>query len=65
MKGDVRASYRWQAVWLEAFGRAGRGRGPRLYLFTVQREPQDLLRRCVEASGGGSASVAWLRRKGR
>lgn len=65
MKGDVRASYRWQAVWLEAFGRAGRGRGPRLYLFTVQREPQDLLRRCVEASGGGCASVAWLRRKGR
>ncbi len=65
MRGDVRASYRWQSAWLEAFGRASRGRGPRLYLFTLRREPQDLLRRCVEASGGGLTTVAWLRRKAR
>ena len=65
MKGAVRPSYRWQGAWLEAFGAAQRGRGPRLYLFTVQREPQELLKRCVEASGGGCASVSWLRRKAR
>ena len=65
MKGEVRASYRWQSAWLEAFGRASSGRGPRLYLFSLQREPQDLLRRCVEASGGGSVAVGWLRRKAR
>ncbi|MFM8905592.1 MAG: hypothetical protein ACKOIB_10180, partial [Verrucomicrobiota bacterium] len=65
MTGAVRATSRGQLAWLEAFARASRGRGPRLYLFSLQREPQDLLRRCVEASGGGSVAVGWLRRKAR
>jgi hypothetical protein len=56
-----RPSYRWEREWLEVFGRAGIGRGPRLYLFTVQQEPQGFLKRCVQASGGSSTSVAWLR----
>lgn len=52
---------RWQEQWLEAFRQAEQGRGPRLYLFSIQEEPQGFLRRCVEASGGASINVRWLR----
>jgi hypothetical protein len=60
-KGDVR----WQREWLEVFAKAPHGGGPRLYLFTVQQEPQAFLRACVAASGGASTSVSWLRKSGR
>lgn len=52
---------RWQEQWLQAFQQAQRGQGPRLYLFSIQGEPQGFLQRCVEASGGASINVRWLR----
>jgi hypothetical protein len=52
---------RWQEQWLQAFRQAEHGQGPRLYLFSIQEEPQGFLRRCVEASGGASVNVRWLR----
>jgi len=61
------ASYRWEQAWLEAFARAPRRQGPRLYLFSIQTPPQAFLLRCVQASGGASVDVGWLRsgRRGR
>ena len=60
-------SYRWERAWLEAFGRADRHQGPRLYLYSIQTTPQAFLLRCVEASGGAAVDVGWLRsgRRGR
>lgn len=52
---------RWQEQWLQAFRQAEKGQGPRLYLFSIQEAPQGLLQRCVEASGGASINVRWLR----
>ncbi len=52
----------WQREWLDAFAKAQRGGGPRLYLFTVQQEPQAFLQACVAASGGAATSVSWLRK---
>jgi len=63
--GAQKGHARWQREWLEAFGKAPQGAGPRLYLFTVQQEPQAFLRACVEASGGSATSVSWLRKGGR
>ena len=63
--GVQKAHTRWQREWLEAFAKAPHGAGPRLYLFTVQQEPQAFLRACVAASGGASTSVSWLKKGGR
>jgi len=63
--GAQKGQTRWQREWLDAFGRASQGRGPRLYLFSVQQEPQAFLRACVVASGGAWTSVSWLRKGGR
>ena len=63
--GVQKGHTRWQREWLEAFGKAPQGAGPRLYLFTVQQEPQAFLQACVAASGGASISVSWLRKGGR
>lgn len=63
--GPPKAPTRWQREWLEAFGKGAQGRGPRLYLFSVQQEPQAFLRACVTASGGSWTSVSWLRKGGR
>jgi len=63
--GAQKGHARWQREWLEAFGKAPQGAGPRLYLFTVQQEPQAFLQACVAASGGSSTSVSWLRKGGR
>ena len=60
--GAQKGHARWQREWLEAFGKAPQGAGPRLYLFTVQQEPQAFLQACVAASGGSSTSVSWLRK---
>lgn len=63
--GAQKGQTRWQREWLDAFARAPLGRGPRLYLFSVQQEPQAFLRACVAASGGAWTSVSWLRKGGR
>jgi len=63
--GAQKGQTRWQHEWLEAFAKAAQGRGPRLYLFSVQQEPQAFLRACVTASGGAWTSVSWLRKGGR
>lgn len=59
--GRVLPPGRWQEQWLEAFRKAEQGQGPRLYLFSIQEEPQAFLARCVQASGGASVNVSWLR----
>jgi hypothetical protein len=56
---------RWQREWLEAFAKAPQGAAPRLYLFTVQQQPQAFLEACVAASGGASTSVSWLKKSAR
>ncbi len=63
--GSLKTHTRWQREWLEAFAKAPQGAGPRLYLFTVQQEPQAFLQACVAASGGTSTSVSWLKKGGR
>ena len=51
---------RWEEEWLKSFSDAKDGKGPRLYCFSTEREPQQLLSRCVTASGGQIKMVAWL-----
>ena len=51
----------WQGKWIETFKKAATGQGPKLYLFSIQQPPQGLLKACVEASGGNSVSVSWLK----
>ena len=63
--GVQKGHTRWQREWLEAFAKAPQGAGPRLYLFTVQQEPQAFLQACVAASGGAATSVSWLKKGGR
>ena len=52
---------RWERGWLGRFAEAAKGRGPRLYLFSIEVEPQPLLRQCAVASGGEVTMVGWLR----
>ena len=63
--GVQKGLVRWQREWLEVFAKAPHGGGPRLYLFTVQQEPQAFLQACVAASGGAATSVSWLKKGGR
>ncbi len=63
--GVQKGHTRWQREWLEAFAKAPQGAAPRLYLFTVQQQPQAFLEACVAASGGASTSVSWLKKSGR
>ena len=63
--GVQKGHVRWQREWLEVFAKAPHGGGPRLYLFTVQQEPQAFLQACVAASGGAATSVSWLKKGGR
>ncbi len=51
----------WQRRWLEAFKNGATNRGPKVYLFSIDKPPQGFLQACVEASGGASANVGWLR----
>jgi hypothetical protein len=55
---------RWEEEWLKSFNDAKDGKGPRLYCFSTQVEPQQLLSRCVTASGGQIKMVTWLRTGG-
>lgn len=52
---------RWEQEWLKSFNDAKDGRGPRLYLFSTQVEPQELLTKCAVGSGGQIKMVTWLR----
>ncbi len=51
----------WQGKWIDAFTKGATGHGPKLYLFSIHQPPQGLLKACVEASGGSSVSVSWLK----
>jgi len=55
---------RWEEEWLKSFSDAKDGKGPRLYCFSTQVEPQQLLSKCVVASGGQIKMVEWLRTGG-
>ena len=54
----------WEKEWLKVFGDANTGKGPRLYLFSTETEPQAIFEKCVKASGGQSKMVEWLRTGG-
>ena len=59
--GSVMPVKPWQRKWIESFKKGNGGQGPKLYLFSIQQPPQGLLKACVEASGGNSVSVSWLK----
>ena len=42
----------WEDRWVKTFGLATDHKAPRLYLYSTSKEPQELYRRCVAASGG-------------
>lgn len=55
---------RWEEEWLKSFSDAKDGKGPRLYCFSTEQEPQQLLSKCVLASGGQIKMVTWLKTGG-
>ena len=42
----------WEERWVKTFASAMDHKAPRLYLYSTEKEPQELYRRCVGASGG-------------
>lgn len=42
----------WEDRWVKTFALATDHKAPRLYIYSTSREPQELYRRCVAASGG-------------
>jgi hypothetical protein len=42
----------WEERWVSTFALALDHKAPRLYIFSTEKEPQDLYKRCVAASGG-------------
>ncbi len=54
----------WEEEWVRSFAAAKDGRGPRLYCFSTEQEPQPLLTKCVVASGGQIKMVTWLKTGG-
>ena len=42
----------WEERWVKTFGLATDHKAPRLYIYSTSKEPQDLYKRCVAASGG-------------
>lgn len=59
------AEKRWEEEWLKSFSDAQEGKGPRLYCFSTEQEPQPLLTKCVTASGGQIKMVTWLKTGGK
>ena len=55
------AEKKWEEEWLKSFADAKEGKGPRLYCYSTEVKPQELLSACVAASGGQIKMVAWLR----
>jgi len=62
-RSDIRKpdEKRWEQEWLKSFNDARAGKGPRLYLFSTNTEPQELLTKCATGSGGQIKMVTWLR----
>lgn len=54
----------WEKEWLKVFGEANIGKGPRLYLFSTEVDPQPIFDKCVKASGGQIKLVKWLKTGG-
>jgi len=42
----------WEERWVKTFGLAADHKAPRLYIYSTSKEPQELYKRCVAASGG-------------
>ena len=42
----------WEERWVKTFALATDHKAPRLYIYSTSKEPQDLYKRCVAASGG-------------
>ena len=42
----------WEERWVKTFALATDHKAPRLYIYSTSKEPQELYRRCVAASGG-------------
>lgn len=55
---------RWEADWIKSFADANKGKGPRLYCFSTQVEPQPIFSQCAAASKGQIKMVTWLRTGG-
>jgi hypothetical protein len=55
------AEKKWEEEWLKSFADAKEGKGPRLYCYTTEVNPQELLAACVAASGGQIQRADWLR----
>ncbi|MFM7743534.1 MAG: hypothetical protein ACKO8X_08620 [Verrucomicrobiota bacterium] len=51
----------WEARWIRTFATAQDRKAPRLYLYSTSREPQEIYRRCVSASGGDFKIVTMAR----
>ena len=51
----------WETRWIRGFAQAQDRKAPRLYLYSTSREPQEIYRRCVSASGGDFKIVTMQR----
>lgn len=51
----------WEERWVKTFGLAADHKAPRLYIYSTSKEPQELYRRCVAASGGEFKMVTMQR----
>jgi len=56
---------KWEADWLKTFSDGKIGKGPRLYIFSMELESQPIFERCVEASGGQSKIIGADLRSGK
>ena len=51
----------WEERWVQTFGLAADHKAPRLYIYSTSKEPQELYKRCVLASGGEFKMVTMQR----
>jgi hypothetical protein len=51
----------WEQRWIRGFAQAQDRKAPRLYLYSTSKEPQEIYRRCVAASGGDFKIVTMQR----
>ncbi len=51
----------WDQRWIRGFAQAQDRKAPRLYLYSTSKEPQEIYRRCVAASGGDFKIVTMQR----
>jgi hypothetical protein len=50
----------WERQWVKIFTQAKTSKGPRLYIFSSDQEPQPIFEKCVQASGGQIVMARWL-----